>query len=57
MVAQDLVAMDRMRPLSAVSFRQTSQQVSRMLRIPLKSAADSDRSRPPVPIEAGRGFH
>jgi hypothetical protein len=30
MVAQDLVAMDRMRPLSAVSFRQTSQQVSRM---------------------------
>jgi hypothetical protein len=26
------------------------------LRIPLKSAADSERSRPPVPIEAGRGF-
>jgi RNA-directed DNA polymerase len=26
------------------------------LRIPLKSAGDSERSRPPVPIEAGRGF-
>jgi ATP-dependent DNA ligase len=26
------------------------------LRIPTKSAGDSERSRPPVPIEAGRGF-
>ena len=27
-----------------------------MLRIPTKSAGDSGRSRPPVPIEAGQGF-
>ena len=27
-----------------------------MLRIPTKSAGDSERRRPPVPIEAGRGF-
>jgi hypothetical protein len=27
-----------------------------MLRIPMKSAVDSERSRPPVPMEAGRGF-
>jgi hypothetical protein len=27
-----------------------------VLRIPTKSAGDSERSRPPVPIEAGRGF-
>ena len=26
------------------------------LRIPTKSAGDSERSRPPVPIEAGQGF-
>jgi hypothetical protein len=26
------------------------------LRIPTKSAGDSERRRPPVPIEAGRGF-
>ena len=26
------------------------------LRIPLKSAGDSERSRPPIPIEAGQGF-
>ena len=26
------------------------------LRIPTKSAGDSERSRPPIPIEAGRGF-
>jgi len=26
------------------------------LRIPTKSATHSERSRPPVPIEAGRGF-
>jgi hypothetical protein len=29
---------------------------ARMLRIPTKSAGDSERRRPPVPIEAGRGF-
>jgi len=26
------------------------------VRIPTKSAGDSERRRPPVPIEAGRGF-
>jgi hypothetical protein len=26
------------------------------VRIPTKSATHSERSRPPVPIEAGRGF-
>ena len=26
------------------------------LRIPTKSAGDSERRRPPIPIEAGRGF-
>jgi hypothetical protein len=26
------------------------------MRIPTKSAVDSERSRPPVPIEAGQGF-
>jgi hypothetical protein len=26
------------------------------MRIPTKSAGDSERRRPPVPIEAGRGF-
>jgi hypothetical protein len=29
---------------------------NRGVRIPTKSAGDSERSRPPVPIEAGRGF-
>jgi ATP-dependent DNA ligase len=27
-----------------------------LVRIPTKSAVDSGRSRPPVPIEAGRAF-
>ncbi|MDA9521519.1 hypothetical protein XI06_14455, partial [Bradyrhizobium sp. CCBAU 11434] len=27
-----------------------------LVRIPTKSAVDSERSRPPVPIEAGQGF-
>lgn len=26
------------------------------VRIPTKSAGDSERSRPPIPIEAGQGF-
>jgi uncharacterized caspase-like protein len=30
--------------------------VNYLMRIPMKSAVDSERSRPPIPIEAGRGF-
>jgi len=29
---------------------------ARILRIPTKSAGDSERRRPPIPIEAGQGF-
>jgi hypothetical protein len=35
-------------------FRPGPHDAAAVVRIPMKSATDSDRSRPPVPIEAGQ---
>jgi len=45
--------------VDAESFRMTEGTtaiVAQNMRIPTKSGGDSERRRPPVPIEAGRGF-
>jgi hypothetical protein len=46
--------------ISAVSLRSARSSKSNLLkqlvRIPTKSAVDSERRRPPIPIEAGQGF-
>jgi hypothetical protein len=43
-------------PVCAISETSAPHRMGAALRIPTKSAEDSERRRPPVPIEAGRGF-
>jgi hypothetical protein len=40
--------------LSRMQFGRKSERLPEGLRIPMKSAADSDRNWPPIPTEAGR---
>jgi hypothetical protein len=43
-------------PFSVTVYCHCKRALCGKLRIPTKSAGNSERSRPPVPIEAGRGF-
>jgi hypothetical protein len=44
------------RPVKADNAVAHRKRINEPVRIPTKSAGDSERSRPPVPIEAGQGF-
>ena len=43
-------------PMPVLAKRHGISELTIYMRIPTKSAGDSERRRPPIPIEAGQGF-